>query len=119
MWSLAEIVRAQSSSQSRAADTVGSTSKVVDPDRIAKQNKTMSSYYNVRLEDLVEKALQGSLSEAVQDAELAGKLDERGISHGAKFDLNTGVPLSLPAYEAVSTYEVLVENDEVFIEYEA
>ena len=40
-------------------------------------------------------------------------------AHGAKFDLNTGVPLSLPAYEAVSTYEVLVENDEVFIEYEA
>lgn len=40
-------------------------------------------------------------------------------AHGAKFDLNTGVPLSLPAYEAVSTYKVLVENDEVFIEYEA
>ncbi len=40
-------------------------------------------------------------------------------AHGAKFDLNSGEPLSLPAYEAVSTYEVLVENDEVFIEYEA
>ena len=40
-------------------------------------------------------------------------------AHGAKFDLNSGKPLSLPAYEAVNTYEVLVENDEVFIEYEA
>ena len=40
-------------------------------------------------------------------------------AHGAKFDLNTGAPLTLPAYEAVNTYEVLVENDDVFIEYEA
>jgi 3-phenylpropionate/trans-cinnamate dioxygenase ferredoxin subunit len=40
-------------------------------------------------------------------------------AHGAKFDLNTGVPLSLPAYEAVKIYEVIIENDEVYIEYEA
>ena len=39
-------------------------------------------------------------------------------AHGAKFDLNTGKPLSLPAYEPVATYEVLIENDEIYIEYE-
>jgi 3-phenylpropionate/trans-cinnamate dioxygenase ferredoxin subunit len=37
-------------------------------------------------------------------------------AHGAKFSLDTGVPLSLPAYEPVATYEVIVENGEVFIE---
>jgi 3-phenylpropionate/trans-cinnamate dioxygenase ferredoxin subunit len=37
-------------------------------------------------------------------------------AHGAKFSLDTGVPLSLPAYEPVGTYEVIVENGEVFIE---
>ncbi|NBQ92355.1 MAG: non-heme iron oxygenase ferredoxin subunit [Micrococcales bacterium] len=40
-------------------------------------------------------------------------------AHGAKFSLTTGSPLSLPAYEPVSVYEVLVENDELFLEYEA
>mgnify|MGYP000274057166 CR=1 FL=1 len=40
-------------------------------------------------------------------------------AHGAKFSLTTGSPLSLPAYEPVSVYEVFVENDEVFLEYEA
>lgn len=39
-------------------------------------------------------------------------------AHGAKFDLNTGKPLSLPAYEPVKTYEVIIENDEIYIEYE-
>ncbi len=39
-------------------------------------------------------------------------------AHGAKFDLNTGVPLSLPAYEPVNTYEILIENDEIYLEYE-
>jgi 3-phenylpropionate/trans-cinnamate dioxygenase ferredoxin component len=39
-------------------------------------------------------------------------------AHGAKFSLETGAPLSLPAYEPVAVYEVLVENGEVFIEYE-
>lgn len=37
-------------------------------------------------------------------------------AHGAKFDLNTGKPLSLPAYEPVATYEVLIENNEIFLE---
>lgn len=39
-------------------------------------------------------------------------------AHGAKFDLNTGKPLSLPAYEPVNTYEIIIENDDIFIEYE-
>jgi 3-phenylpropionate/trans-cinnamate dioxygenase ferredoxin subunit len=51
-----------------------------------------------------------------------GFVDEATIecwAHGAKFDLETGKPLSLPAYEPVATYEVLIENNEIFIEYEA
>jgi 3-phenylpropionate/trans-cinnamate dioxygenase ferredoxin component len=50
-----------------------------------------------------------------------GFVDDETIecwAHGAKFDLNTGKPLSLPAYEPVSTYEVLIENDEIYLEYE-
>jgi 3-phenylpropionate/trans-cinnamate dioxygenase ferredoxin subunit len=39
-------------------------------------------------------------------------------AHGAKFDLNTGKPLSLPAYEPVAVYEVLIDNNDIFIEYE-
>ena len=39
-------------------------------------------------------------------------------AHGAKFDLNTGKPLSLPAYEPVATYEVLIENGDIFLEIE-
>ncbi|MFM6971166.1 MAG: non-heme iron oxygenase ferredoxin subunit [Rhodoluna sp.] len=37
-------------------------------------------------------------------------------AHGAKFSLTTGKPLSLPAFEPVAVYEVLVENNEIFIE---
>lgn len=50
-----------------------------------------------------------------------GFVDDKTIecwAHGAKFDLDSGKPLSLPAYEPVSTYEVLIENDEIFVEYE-
>lgn len=50
-----------------------------------------------------------------------GFVDEETIecwAHGAKFSLETGKPLSLPAYEPVSVYEVLVENDEIYIEYD-
>ena len=39
-------------------------------------------------------------------------------AHGAKFDLNTGKPLSLPAYEPVATYEVLIDNNDIYVEYE-
>ena len=40
-------------------------------------------------------------------------------AHGAKFELSTGKPLTLPAYEPVNTYEVIIENGEIFLEYEA
>lgn len=39
-------------------------------------------------------------------------------AHGAKFDLNTGKPLSLPAYEPVAVYEVIIENGDIFLEIE-
>ncbi len=39
-------------------------------------------------------------------------------AHGAKFDLNSGKPLSLPAYEPVATYEVLIDNNDIYVEYE-
>jgi 3-phenylpropionate/trans-cinnamate dioxygenase ferredoxin subunit len=39
-------------------------------------------------------------------------------AHGAKFDLNTGKPLSLPAYEPVATYEVLIDNGDIYLEIE-
>ncbi|MBJ7280550.1 MAG: non-heme iron oxygenase ferredoxin subunit [Rhodoluna sp.] len=50
-----------------------------------------------------------------------GFVDDETIecwAHGAKFSLETGVPLSLPAFEPVKVYEVLVQDDEVFIEYD-
>lgn len=37
-------------------------------------------------------------------------------AHGAKFSLASGEALTLPAYEPVKTYEVLIENDEIFLE---
>jgi len=40
-------------------------------------------------------------------------------AHGAKFSLETGEALTLPAFEPVGTYEVLVENDEIYIDYDA
>jgi 3-phenylpropionate/trans-cinnamate dioxygenase ferredoxin subunit len=39
-------------------------------------------------------------------------------AHGAKFSLDTGAALTLPAYEPVSVYEVIIEDDEIYIEYE-
>jgi 3-phenylpropionate/trans-cinnamate dioxygenase ferredoxin component len=36
--------------------------------------------------------------------------------HGSAFDIRSGRPLSLPAYEPVETYKVVVENDEIFVE---
>jgi 3-phenylpropionate/trans-cinnamate dioxygenase ferredoxin subunit len=50
-----------------------------------------------------------------------GFVDDETIecwAHGAKFSLETGVPLSLPAFEPVKVYQVLVQDDEVFIEYD-
>lgn len=50
-----------------------------------------------------------------------GFVDETTIecwAHGAKFSLETGAPLSLPAYEPVAVYEVMIENGEIYIEYD-
>jgi 3-phenylpropionate/trans-cinnamate dioxygenase ferredoxin subunit len=50
-----------------------------------------------------------------------GFIDDSTIecwAHGAKFDLATGKPLSLPAYEPVAVYEVIIENGDIFLEIE-
>lgn len=50
-----------------------------------------------------------------------GFVDEETIecwAHGAKFSLETGKPLSLPAYEPVATYEVLIEDGDIYLEIE-
>lgn len=36
--------------------------------------------------------------------------------HGARFDVRTGRPLCLPAFEPIETYTVKVEGDDVLIE---
>ena len=51
-----------------------------------------------------------------------GFVDDETIecwAHGAKFSLETGAPLSLPAYEPVAVYETFIENGIIFLEYEA
>lgn len=47
-----------------------------------------------------------------------GELSENAIAcprHGAKFDLKTGKPLSMPATEATRIHDVKVENGDVFV----
>jgi 3-phenylpropionate/trans-cinnamate dioxygenase ferredoxin subunit len=39
--------------------------------------------------------------------------------HGSIFDVRSGVPRTLPAFEPVETYKVFVEADQVFVEYPA
>ncbi|HNP88532.1 MAG TPA: non-heme iron oxygenase ferredoxin subunit [Kouleothrix sp.] len=36
--------------------------------------------------------------------------------HGARFDIATGHPLSLPAYEPIAVYPVRVDGDAVYVE---
>jgi 3-phenylpropionate/trans-cinnamate dioxygenase ferredoxin subunit len=38
-------------------------------------------------------------------------------AHGAKFDLGTGQPLSLPAYEPVAVFETFIEDGVIYLEY--
>jgi 3-phenylpropionate/trans-cinnamate dioxygenase ferredoxin subunit len=50
-----------------------------------------------------------------------GTLDQDGCTvecprHGSVFDLRTGRPKTLPAYEPVDTFEVIVEDDVVKLE---
>ena len=40
-------------------------------------------------------------------------------AHGAKFSLDTGEALTLPAFEPVATYEVIIDNDEIYLEIDA
>ena len=37
-------------------------------------------------------------------------------AHGSKFELTTGKPLTLPAYEPVPVYTVTIENGDVFVD---
>jgi 3-phenylpropionate/trans-cinnamate dioxygenase ferredoxin subunit len=37
-------------------------------------------------------------------------------AHGSKFDLNTGKPLTLPAYEPVPVYPVTIVDGDIYID---
>ncbi len=56
------------------------------------------------------------------DGDLAdGDLDQGACTvecprHGSQFDLRSGKPLTLPAYEPVETYEVVLEDDLVKVD---
>jgi 3-phenylpropionate/trans-cinnamate dioxygenase ferredoxin subunit len=52
-----------------------------------------------------------------------GELDQQACTiecprHGSLFDLRTGQPMTLPAYVAVDTFPVIVEDDKVKLEVE-
>ena len=40
-------------------------------------------------------------------------------AHGAKFSLETGDALTLPAFEPVAKYEVIIDNGDIFLEIDA
>lgn len=40
-------------------------------------------------------------------------------AHGAKFSLATGEALTLPAFEPVAVYEVIIENGDIYLEKDA
>ena len=40
-------------------------------------------------------------------------------AHGAKFSLNTGEALPLPAVEPVEVYEVIIDNGDIFLDIDA
>ena len=39
-----------------------------------------------------------------------------GWAHGSKFSLSTGKPLTLPAYEPVAVYNVVISDGDIFID---
>jgi 3-phenylpropionate/trans-cinnamate dioxygenase ferredoxin subunit len=55
----------------------------------------------------------GPLAEGDWDQDLCRVICPR---HGSAFDLETGIPRSLPAYEKVETYPVIVEDGIVKVE---
>ena len=65
---------------------------------------------------LIDKCSQGeiSLSEGFVDNETI-----ECWAHGAKFSLETGAALTLPAYEPVAKYEVIIDNGDIFLEIDA
>jgi 3-phenylpropionate/trans-cinnamate dioxygenase ferredoxin subunit len=40
-------------------------------------------------------------------------------AHGAKFSLATGEALTLPAFEPVAVYEVIIDNGDIYLEIDA
>src|SRR5205823_2436555 len=51
----------------------------------------------------------------------AGRLDDGQLEcawHGAKFDVATGRPLSLPAIRPIKTHDVKVDSGEIFVAVE-
>jgi 3-phenylpropionate/trans-cinnamate dioxygenase ferredoxin subunit len=40
-------------------------------------------------------------------------------AHGAKFSLETGEALTLPAFEPVAVYEVIIDNGDIYLEIDA
>ena len=55
----------------------------------------------------------GPLAEGELDA---GRCTVECPRHGSLFDLRTGKPLTLPAYEPVDTFPVVVEDDVIKLE---
>ncbi len=57
------------------------------------------------------------------EASLAeGELWDRSVEcprHGSEFDLETGVPASLPATAPVPVYDVVIEDGKVFLDMES
>lgn len=48
----------------------------------------------------------------------AGELNDKTLTcvlHGARFDIETGEVLALPAYESLKTYEIKVEGEEIMV----
>jgi 3-phenylpropionate/trans-cinnamate dioxygenase ferredoxin subunit len=47
-----------------------------------------------------------------------GTLDDHSIAcprHGAKFDIRSGAPLTMPATEATSAHEVKIQDDDILV----
>ena len=52
-----------------------------------------------------------------------GEFDEENCTvecprHGSRFDLKTGKPMTLPAYEPVDTFPVIIEDQTIKLEVE-
>jgi nitrite reductase/ring-hydroxylating ferredoxin subunit len=54
----------------------------------------------------------------LEDIDRSGRVHSRVPRHGSVFDLHTGRPLSLPAYEPVERFRVHVEVGEIRLEVE-